>query len=124
MKLKDRNKGPVGGFIYRYKITRFNGLEFPAIVYGTTWNSLIENIKKDMRSNAHPIPADLEYEVEQQICERQPADRCWMQSGDVTANIIHSAARMIDKVAGTSLEKKAKGCKVCGKRRERMNKML
>jgi len=47
-----------------------------------------------------------------------------MQSGDVTANIIHSAARMIDKVAGTSLEKKAKGCKVCGKRKERMNKML
>jgi len=34
MKLKDRNRGPVGGWVYRYTITRFNGLEFPEIVYG------------------------------------------------------------------------------------------
>jgi len=124
MKLKDRNRGPVGGWVYRYTITRFNGLEFPAIVYGSTWNNLIDNIKKDMRSNAYSIPDDLEYQVEQQICALQPPDRCWMQSGDVTANVIHSAARLIDKVAGTTLERKAKGCKVCGKRRERMNKIL
>jgi hypothetical protein len=123
MKLKDRNRGPVGGWTFRYTIHR-NHLDFPAIVYGSTWKNLIDNIHKDMRSNAHEVPADLEYQVEQQICERQPADRVWMQSGDIVANAIHGVAGMIDKVAGTKLVKKAKGCLACGKRRERMNKIL
>jgi hypothetical protein len=123
MKLKDRNRAPVGGWKYRYTIHRFN-LDFPATVYGDSWTRLIANIKKDMVSNAHPVPNDLEYQVEQQICASQPADRCWQQSGDVTANLIHGAARLIDSIAGTRLEKKAKGCLSCGKRREKMNKIL
>ena len=127
MKLKDRNRGPVGGFYFRYTIKRpelGSTLEFPAIVYGSTWTNLISNIEKDMKSNGQAIPADLEYQVEQQICARQPADRCWPQSGDVVANVIHGAARVIDKLTGTKLEKKAKGCLSCGKRREKLNKIL
>jgi len=123
MKLKDKNRGPVGGFFFRYTIKRFN-LDFPAIVYGSTWSNLISNIEKDMKSNGQAVPADLEYQVEQQICARQPADRCWPQSGDVVANVIHSFARVIDSVTGTSLEKKAKGCKACGQRRAKLNKIL
>jgi len=127
MKLKDRNRGPVGGWFFRYVIKRHDlnsDLDFPAIVYGSTWSNLISNIRRDMESNKQPVPADLEYQVEQQICARQPEDRCWPQSGDVVANVIHGAARVIDKLTGTKLEKKAKGCLTCGKRRERLNKIL
>ena len=123
MKLKDRNRGPVGGWQFKYTIKRFD-LDFPATVYGSTWNNLISNIEKDMKSNDHQVPEDLEYQVEQQICARQPEDRCWMQSGDITASVIHGAARMIDRLAGTKLERKAKGCLSCGRRREKMNKIL
>jgi hypothetical protein len=77
-----------------------------------------------MDANRHPIPADLEYLVEHQICLRQPEGRCWQQSGDVVANVIHGVARVIDKVTGTKLEKKAKGCATCGKRRDKLNKIL
>jgi hypothetical protein len=123
MKLKDKNRAPVGGYFYKYTIHRFSH-DYPATVYGESWTRLIANIKKDMVSNAHPIPDDLEYQVEQQICARQPEDRCWQQSGDLTANLIHGAARLIDKIAGTKLERKAKGCAACGKRREKLNKIL
>jgi hypothetical protein len=123
MKLKDKNRAPVGGFKYRYAIQRFN-LSFPATVYGDSWTRLIANIKRDMKSNDQPIPDDLEYQVEQQICAGQPEDRCWQQSGDVAANLIHGAARMIDSIAGTKLERKARLCLACGKRREKMNKIL
>jgi hypothetical protein len=123
MKLKDRNRGPVGGWFYKYTLKR-DGLDFPATVWGSTWNNLISNIEKDMRANSVEVPVDLEYQVEQQICARQPEDRCWPQSGDVVANVIHSVARVIDSVTGTKLERKAKGCKACGRRRERMNKIL
>jgi hypothetical protein len=123
MKLKDKKRAPVSGWKYRYTIQRFS-LSFPATVYGDSWTRLIANIKKDMQSNAHPIPNDLEYQVEQQICASQPEDRCWQQSGDVTANLIHGAAKMIDSIAGTKLARKAKGCLSCAKRREKMNKIL
>lgn len=123
MKLKDRNLSPIGGWYFHYDLKK-GSLTFPAKVYGSTFRSLISNIKNDMGANNYPIPADLEYEVEQQICKRQPADRCWQQSGDVVANVIHGVARVIDKVTGTRLEKKAKGCATCGKRRDKLNKIL
>ena len=123
MKLKDQNLSPVGGWYFKYDLKR-DDLTFPAKVYGSTFKSLISNIKKDMDANKHPIPADLEYQVEHQICLRQPEDRCWHQSGDVVANVIHGVARVIDKVTGTKLEKKAKGCATCGKRRDKLNKIL
>ncbi len=123
MKLKYRNITPAGGWYFTYDLKRGDNI-FHAKVYGSTLENLLENIKKDMGANSHPIPPDISYQVEHQICLRQPKGSCWPQTGDKVANTIHSVARVIDKVTGTNLEQKAKGCSVCGKRRDKLNKIL
>lgn len=123
MKLKDPHLAPVGGWYYEFTLTR-EARTFPAIIRSGSFRNLIANVKKDMEINGNEIPVDLAYQIEQQICQRQPEGRCWMQTGDQVANMIHSAARLIDSVAGTTLERKAKGCKVCGKRRSVLNQMF
>lgn len=123
MKLKEPRRAPVGGFYYKYVITR-NNLDFPATVYGESLNKLIENVTKDMRSNGVEVPADLEQIIEDQICERQPADRCWTGAGDHVATAIHTAARVVDKVFKTNLERKAKGCLSCRQRRQALNNLF
>ena len=123
MKLKDPKLAPVGGFYYKYYLTK-GDLKFPAKVYGSSLANLIANVKKDMEANRYPVPATLAYDIEQQICARQPEGRCWMQAGDAVANVIHSVARAIDNVTGSTLERKAKGCLACGKRRKKLNTMF
>ena len=120
MKLKEPRRAPVGGFWYRYTIHR-NNLEFPATVYGESLTKLIENTIKDMRSNGVTAPTDLADIVETQICDRQPPDRCWMGAGDHVAHAIHGAARIVDRITGTKLEQRAKGCSSCQKRRQALN---
>ena len=120
MKLKEPRRAPVGGWYYKYVITR-NDLEFPATVYGESLSRLIENVIKDMRSNGVTAPVDLADIIETQICERQPADRCWMGAGDHVAQAIHGVARVVDRIAGTKLEQRAKGCSSCQKRRQALN---
>jgi hypothetical protein len=124
MKLKNRNLAPVGGWYYKYEIKR-DKLTFPAIVYGSTWSSLIQNIQKDCRSNGIEIPENLEQVVEDQICQRQPSDRCWYADGlgDNIAKAIHTVARVADKVLGTKLEHKARGCSSCNRRRNTLNSL-
>jgi hypothetical protein len=123
MKLKEPRRAPVGGWWYRYTIHRFNN-DFPATVYGESLNKLIENVTKDMRSNGVEVPADLAQDVENQICDRQPADRCWAGAGDHVANVIHTAARAVDKVFKTNLESRAKGCSSCRQRRQALNNLF
>lgn len=123
MKLKEPRRAPVGGFYYKYVITR-NNLEFPATVYGESLTRLIENVLKDMRSNGVTAPADIAEAIEIQICERQPADRCWKGAGDHVAQAIHGVARVVDRIAGTKLEQKAKGCSSCRQRRQALNQMF
>ena len=123
MKLKEPRRAPVGGWWYKYTITR-NNLEFPATVYGESLTRLIENTIKDMRSNGVNAPADLADIIETQICERQPEDRCWIGAGDRVAQAIHGVARVVDKIAGTRLEQKAKGCSSCRQRRQALNNMF
>lgn len=123
MKLKEPRRAPVGGFYYKYTITR-NNLEFPATVYGESLTRLIENTIKDMRSNGVNAPADLADIIETQICERQPEDRCWIGAGDRVAQAIHGVARVVDKIAGTRLEQRAKGCSSCRQRRQALNNMF
>jgi hypothetical protein len=123
MKLKEPRRAPVGGWWYRYTIHR-NNLEFPATVYGESLTRLIENVLKDMRSNGVTAPADIAEAIEIQICERQPPDRCWIGAGDRVAQAIHGAARIVDKIAGTRLEQKAKGCSSCRQRRQALNQMF
>jgi len=124
MKLKNKNLAPVGGYYYRYEIRRAK-LTFPAIVYGQSWNSLIQNIKKDYISNGGAAPSNIEEIVEDQICQRQPSDRCWYNDGigDRIAQAIHTVAATADKVLGTKLEHKARGCSSCNKRRNILNSL-
>ena len=123
MKLKEPRRAPVGGWYYKYVITR-NNLDFPATVYGESLSRLIENVNKDMRSNGVTAPVDLADVIETQICERQPAERCWMGAGDHVAQAIHGVARVVDKIAGTRLEQKAKGCSSCSQRRQALNRIF
>lgn len=124
MKLKNKNLAPVGGWYWKYNIERDN-LTFPAIVYGSTWNSLMQNIQKDYRSNNVELPLNIENLVEDQTCQRQPSDRCWYNGGigDTIAQAIHSVAAATDKVFGTKLEHKARGCSSCNKRRSLLNSL-
>jgi hypothetical protein len=124
MKLKNKNLAPIGGWFWKYEIKR-DKLTFPAIVHGSTWNSLIKNIEKDYRSNNIELPANIEEMVEDQICQRQPSDRCWYVDGlgDKIAKAIHTVAAVTDKVLKTKLEQKAKICPSCNKRRVALNKL-
>lgn len=124
MKLKDKNLSPVGGWQYHYILER-DGRKFPAQVFGSTYRNLLENVRKDLRSNGQEVPADIEEIVEDWICQRQPEGRCWYEKklGDQIANVIHSTAGMIDKVAKTKLVSLAKGCSSCNKRRRILNNL-
>jgi hypothetical protein len=124
MKLKNRNLSPVGGWYYKYEIKR-DKLTFPAVVYGSTWSNLISNIQKDCRSNGVEIPSNIEQLVEDQICQRQPSDRCWYADGigDRIAQAIHTVAAVTDRVLGTKLEHKARGCSSCNRRRNALNSL-
>lgn len=122
MKLKDTKISPVGGWFYSYQFAK-DGNNFTMVVRAESYRTLIANVKTDMRTNGHPIPDGIEALIEDQICQRQPSGKCWYEAkvGDQLANAIHFAARQADKVLGTSLEKKAKGCSSCNKRRQKLN---
>jgi hypothetical protein len=124
MKLKNKNLAPVGGWFWRYEIKR-GKLTFPAIVYGSTFNSLMQNIQKDYNSNGIQVPENIEQMVEDQICQRQPSDRCWYSDGlgDKIAQAIHTVAATADKVLGTKLERKARSCSSCNRRRNALNSL-
>lgn len=123
MKLKEPRRAPVGGWYYKYVITR-NSLDFTATVYGESLFRLIDNVSKDMKSNGVTEPNDLAEVIETQICDRQPSERCWIGAGDRVAQAIHGVARVVDQIAGTRLEQKAKGCSSCGRRRQTLNKIF
>lgn len=127
MRLKDKRTAPVGGFYYIFsdekeKEYRVNG-------YGGSFNALLSAVRTHMARNGVTIPSNLEDYIEDQICSRQPPDRCFYEkkAGDQISKGIHTFASGADKVAQvlgvkTQLEKKARGCIGCAKRRMAMNK--
>jgi len=128
MRLKDRN-GPIpSGLWYEYsddKGTKYrvNGME---LTYGASFTN---KVKSDMQNNNVQVPDNLEYLIEQQICGRIAGQYCWQEAGDKVANVIHSFASLGDRVAASlginaNLEKTAKGCTSCQKRRQAMNQTL
>jgi hypothetical protein len=76
-------------------------------------------------ANGIEVPYDLDKMIEDQICTRQPKGKCYYTKGlgDKISKAIHSVASVVDKVAGTQLEKKARGCSGCAKRRQRLNNL-
>lgn len=126
MRLKDKYSAPVGGFYYTYesegKPYRVNGC-------GGSFNALVGLVRTHMAQNNVQAPENLEALIEDQICSRQPADRCFYEAkaGDQLSKTIHAFARGTDNIAkvlgfNTKLEKKARGCGACAKRRMAMNK--
>jgi len=81
-----------------------------------------------MRENSISIPTNLWDCIEDQICTRQPAGKCFYENkaGDQISQIIHVFAGGIDKLASSigiesGLEKAARGCTGCGRRRVKLN---
>lgn len=117
MRLKDRNESPVGGFYYDDPITG------DRVESGGNFDSLVRAVENWLTIKGQEIPPKLSALIEDQICMRQPPNRCFYTKGvgDQISKVIHGVASVVDRVAGTDLEKKARGCSRCGKRRVRLN---
>ena len=127
MKLKNPN-GPIpGGLWYQYSddkgnTYRVNGMDL------TFGKQFIQKIKSDMTNKNVAVPENLEYLVEQQICQRIGGQYCWQEAGDAVAVVAHRFANLGDKIAKTfgietNLETRAKNCPSCQKRREALNNL-
>jgi hypothetical protein len=91
--------------------------------------SFSRKVFSDMMVNNVSVPDNLDYLIEQQICNRIGSQYCWQEAGDKVANVIHTFANLGDRVAASlgvksNLEKAAKGCTACQKRRQAMNQAL
>lgn len=117
MKLRDRNRSPVGGFYYRCPILN------RTLKTGGGLDKLVRYVEDVYFANKIEIPGNLSLIIEDQICTRQPADRCYYTKGlgDGVSMVIHSAAKVVDRILGTKLEKRARGCSGCSKRRAKLN---
>lgn len=116
MRLKDKNRSPVGGYYYDDPLTNR-----PIVATGG-FDKLVADVKSWHAANGLKSPPELEAMIENQICDRQPKDRCYKRGlGDIVASTVQVGAKLIDAVAGTSLAKKAKRCGGCSKRRVMMN---
>lgn len=118
MKLKDKNATPVGGFFYDDPVTDRR------ISTSGSFRTLVKTVRDIQSARGYEVQ-NLDIIIEDQICSRQPAGKCFFTRGlgDIIANVIHTTAGAIDKVAGTQLAVKAKKCKSCGKRREALNRL-
>ena len=124
MRLWNSKESPVGGWKYIFSDDKGNS-------YTTKSNSarsLESQVRSDMSSNGVAIPPNLWDYIEDQICTRQPAGKCYYESkaGDQISKFIHIFAGGIDKAASrigisSNLEKKARTCIKCGQRRVRIN---
>lgn len=117
MRLKDRNTTPVGGFYY---IEPDLGI---TISTQSSFDSLVRAVRERRAANMLASPDNLAALIEDQICTRQPANKCYYTSGlgDRISQGIHAVTQVIDSVAGTELTKKARGCSKCAQRRNALN---
>ena len=117
MKLKNRNETPVGGFYYDEPTSG------RPIVTDGNFDKLVAGVKQWYLSRGEAIPDKIESLIEDQICTRQPEDKCWYTkgTGDQLSRAIHKMAGAVDKVLGTNLKKKARSCGKCSKRRVMIN---
>lgn len=119
MRLRNKRETPVGGFNYTDPISeRFFDTD-------STFDSLVDKVRNYHAANGFSSPPNLALIIEDQICTRQPQGRCYYTSGlgDQVSKVIHGVAAAVDKVAGTNLQKKARGCGGCAKRRAKLNQL-
>jgi hypothetical protein len=117
MRLKDRNQAPAGGWWFKTDDgTVIRPKRNPGL------NQLHDDVLDYLLTKGLPVPDRLIELIEDQVCTRQPKGRCKYQGlGDRVAQVIHTAAAVVDSVAGTNYEYKARGCGGCGARRRRLN---
>lgn len=124
MRLKNPNEEPIGGWRYWYEDS-FKNRYFVA---GDSRKTLFKNVRSDMKANGIAIPENLEAIIEDQICMKQPKGRCLYDQGlgDTIAKNVHVFAGGIDATMAkmgvkTQLEKRARECSGCAKRRMQLN---
>lgn len=117
MKLKNKSETPIGGFFYHDPITK------EVIVTDGNFTKLLNGVREWYALKGIEIPARIAELIEDQICTRQPPDKCWYTkgAGDRIAKAIHTVAKVVDKVAGTKIEKRVRTCGGCSKRRVMIN---
>jgi hypothetical protein len=120
MKLKDIRRSPVGGFYFDDPVSG------RIIATDGNFDKLYRSVCSVYQAMGYDIPDNLALVIEDQICMRQPSDRCYYTSGlgDRLSLVIHKAAAKVDKLLGTQLEQKARGCGGCGSRRMKLNTQL
>jgi len=124
MRLWNKKESPVGGWKYIFSDDKGNSYTSKA----SSERSLMAQVLSDMRENGiTPPPALWDY-IEDQICTRQPAGKCFYESkaGDQIARAIHIFTGGIDAAASkigisSNLEKRARTCIKCGQRRVKLN---
>lgn len=114
MTLKNYSTTPPGGLYYIAADGR--------TIRGINMRDLTERVSSYYAANNIVVSADLRQIIEDQICSRLSKEWCWQQPGDVIANLIAKGASVVDAVLGTNLEKAAKGCGGCGKRKRTINR--
>lgn len=119
MKLWNKNEPVVGGWFFELS----DGTIIRAETSGL--RPLVRKVEGYMDANSMPIPVNLEDLIEDQICTRQPKDKCRYTkgAGDKLSKVIHGVAGAIDSVIGTNLETRARRCGGCGRRRSKMNQL-
>lgn len=116
MRLKDRQRSPIGGFSYDDPITN------RVIVTQGDFSKLVREVKQWHAAQGITSPKELEEMIENQICDRQPPNKCYKRGlGDIVATAVQVVAGAVDAVVGTNLKKKAKRCGGCSKRRVMLN---
>lgn len=119
MRLRNKRETPVGGFNYHDPVSaRFFDTD-------SNFDSLVDKVRNYHLANGMPTPPNLIELIEDQICTRQPPGRCYYtkQLGDQVTQVIHGVAGAVDKVLGTNLQQKARGCGGCAKRRAKLNQL-
>lgn len=116
MRLKDKNTSPIGGFYYIDP-------NYGRVPVSGGFETLVRRTEEKYLANGANPPDNLREIIEDQICMRQPPDRCWYSKGlgDRISKVVHAVAGVVDKVAGTQLQQRARGCKGCGRRRNQLN---
>jgi hypothetical protein len=127
MKLWKPQDAPVGGWywIIEHTDTDFDGKRVPVGGFASGLEDLCNKADAYLQGNGVTPPEYLCHHIEDQICRRQPADRCRYSKklGDLLSKGIQFVAGAIDKVAGTQLQQKARRCGTCGKRRVKLNNL-
>ncbi len=115
MYIIDRNSSVVGSYYFD------DPLLSRRIATDGNFADLYKAVVSMRKANEIETPGTLFQEIEDQICQRQPPGKCRMGAGDFIASGIQKIAKAVDRVAGTKLEEKARGCGGCKKRKITLN---